>query len=299
MDPAELGAGDRPALLRRDRRRLSCRRTRLRHAYGGKAANLGFLAHRSCWAGRRSTGTVSSAVRLRPGPGGLRGPAVRSTATSSSTRRNVALRAELDAFVAAEKAGTLSPADRAPASLRGTDLLHHGDVPAGRARRDQGQARPGAARGREGQGPLQRQRRGRARTSTAPGCTTASRPPSASSDNPDGSCAFEIDGSDAATRATVKRKVSPQSVACAIKGVYASLWNKRAVEERSFARIDHATVAMGLSVVPAYDAESDGRRERRRRDAGDQHRRRLRLLAVGPGRATTSSPTPTRAPPPR
>ena len=39
--------------------------------------------------------------------------------------------------------------------------------------------------------------------------------------------------------------------------MYASLWNKRAVEERSFARVDQSTVAMGLSVVPAYDSDSE------------------------------------------
>ena len=73
-------------------------------------------------------------------------------------------------------------------------------------------------------------------------------------DNPDGSCAFEIEDEPGGE---VKRKVTPRSVACAIKGVYASLWNQRAIEERTFARIDHATVAMGLSVVPVYDTESD------------------------------------------
>ena len=51
--------------------------------------------------------------------------------------------------------------------------------------------------------------------------------------------------------------MKPKSVGCAIKGVYASLWNKRAVEERSFARIDQSTIAMGLAIVPAYDTESD------------------------------------------
>lgn len=55
----------------------------------------------------------------------------------------------------------------------------------------------------------------------------------------------------------MKRKVKPKSVLCAAKGVYASLWNKRAIEERSFARIDHASVAMGLAIVPAYDIESE------------------------------------------
>ena len=29
-------------------------------------------------------------------------------------------------------------------------------------------------------------------------------------------------------------KMEPRTIACAIKGVYASLWNKRAIEERTF-----------------------------------------------------------------
>jgi hypothetical protein len=39
--------------------------------------------------------------------------------------------------------------------------------------------------------------------------------------------------------------------------VYASLWNKRVVEERSLARIDQRTIAMGLAIVPVYDTESE------------------------------------------
>ena len=72
-------------------------------------------------------------------------------------------------------------------------------------------------------------------------------------DRPIGPCLVEIDDSDG----ELNQKVKPRSLGCAIKGVYASLWNKRAVEERSFARIDQSTIAMGLAVVPAYDSESD------------------------------------------
>ncbi len=61
----------------------------------------------------------------------------------------------------------------------------------------------------------------------------------------------ETDGPD------VKLKVKPKSLGCAVRGVYASLWNLRAVAERSFARIDQSSVAMGLAIVPAYDTESD------------------------------------------
>src|SRR5262249_10887761 len=54
-----------------------------------------------------------------------------------------------------------------------------------------------------------------------------------------------------------KLKVKPKTVECGIKAVFASLWNQRAVEERSFARLDHETSGMGISVVPAHDTEGD------------------------------------------
>ena len=46
-------------------------------------------------------------------------------------------------------------------------------------------------------------------------------------------------------------------MACAVKGVYASLWNQRAIEERSFARIDQSTASRWAAIVPAYDTESE------------------------------------------
>ena len=73
-------------------------------------------------------------------------------------------------------------------------------------------------------------------------------------DRPIGSCLIEEDDEEGGE---VKRKVKPKSVGCAVKGVYASLWNKRAIEERFFARIDQTNIAMGLAIVPAYDLESE------------------------------------------
>ncbi|MFP5417309.1 MAG: PEP/pyruvate-binding domain-containing protein [Actinomycetes bacterium] len=55
----------------------------------------------------------------------------------------------------------------------------------------------------------------------------------------------------------VNHKVDPRSLACAVRAVYASLWNRRAIDERWFARIDQTTVAMGLALVAAYDTESE------------------------------------------
>jgi hypothetical protein len=74
-----------------------------------------------------------------------------------------------------------------------------------------------------------------------------------STDNPDMSCRVveEPDG------VVTKLEIKPKTPQCGIKGVYASLWNARAIEERSFARLDHATASMGIAVVPAYDTESE------------------------------------------
>ncbi len=74
-----------------------------------------------------------------------------------------------------------------------------------------------------------------------------------STDNADFSCVREESQDGVVTKVDMK----PKTVQCAIKGVYASLWNTRAIEERSWARIDHETAAMGLAVVPAYDTESE------------------------------------------
>jgi hypothetical protein len=51
---------------------------------------------------------------------------------------------------------------------------------------------------------------------------------------------------------TTKQEVEPETPLCALRGVYASLWNKRAVEERTYARINHATAAMGIAVNQNY-----------------------------------------------
>lgn len=50
-----------------------------------------------------------------------------------------------------------------------------------------------------------------------------------------------------------KREMFPATILCAVKGVYASLWNKRAIEERSFAHIMPGSATMGLAINQSYD----------------------------------------------
>lgn len=59
----------------------------------------------------------------------------------------------------------------------------------------------------------------------------------------------EADEEDVDTKLSMK----PKSFTCGLKGVYASLWNKRAVEERNFKNIVNTEAAMGLAIVPEYN----------------------------------------------
>lgn len=70
-------------------------------------------------------------------------------------------------------------------------------------------------------------------------------------DLPDHSCKVVFKGG-----AITKLTVVPATLQCAMKASFASLWNVRAVEERTFSRIDHRSALMGLAIVPAYDTES-------------------------------------------
>ena len=67
-------------------------------------------------------------------------------------------------------------------------------------------------------------------------------------DDPAAPCRIKVDG--------VKLKVKPKTLSCAIRGVFASLWNKRAIDERTYARLDHRTALMGIAIVPKYDLKA-------------------------------------------
>lgn len=63
-------------------------------------------------------------------------------------------------------------------------------------------------------------------------------------------CSYKLD-TDADTGLT-EEDIHPKTIACAMKATYASLWNLRAVRERTFKRFDQRTASMGLSVQTAY-----------------------------------------------
>lgn len=210
-------------------------------AYGGKAGNLGFLRHRDVLGAATAPGSVSAQLGYDAAPAGIGVPVQRYV---ELVEHNPELKEEVDTFVAAEKEGVLSVVERVAA----LDSIREGflaaEMPPGLeddiraavadvlpAETESIKVRSSANAedipGFDGAGLYESHRGNLDKVSVKP-------------------CRFEIDEDDGSL------EVKPKTVECAVKGVYASLWNKRAVEERSFARIDHETAAMGLAIVRRY-----------------------------------------------
>lgn len=220
--------------------------------YGSKAANLALLAHRDV-LGRADDGDSPSADRgydLTP-----RGFAVGLQAYSDFLHHppNADIAALVDALVADEQAGRLSAQQRGERAEEVQLAFLAGSFPPGaleRVRAKLEQTLPGVKSIKV---------RSSANAEDVPNFDGAGLHDSYAADTgkrdrPIGPTLIEASTDSAGA---VQRKVKPKSIGSAIKAVYASLWNKRAIEERSFARIDQTTVAMGLAIVGAYDSESE------------------------------------------
>jgi len=233
----EMAAGDAAAALGMSTR------------YGGKAANIGFLAHRTALGRQADAGSPSATFGYDLVPEGFGIPL---TFYRNFVDHNKALRKKLAKLIEAEKGGTLSPADRAALALE-----------------VQGQFMNAKFRKKDLKAikkVLNKQLKDVEKVKVRSSANAEDIP------NFDGAGLHDSYAADVAKKGKadqpckveeetegveVKRKVKPKTVGCAVKGVYASLWNKRAIEERSFARIDHASVAMGSALVPSYDLESE------------------------------------------
>ncbi len=220
--------------------------------YGSKAANIGFLAHREVLGRVSDAGSPSAERGYDLVPHGFAVP-LQAYRDFLDHPPNSDVRELIDTFIAAEQAGELSPKQRAERVEEIQDAIMAASFPPGaleRIRAKLTEVLPGVEKVKV---------RSSANAEDVPSFDGAGLHDSYAAntgkrDRPIGPCLVENDDSEGGD---VKRKVKPKSVGCAVKGVYASLWNKRAVEERSFARIDQRTIAMGVAIVPAYDTESD------------------------------------------
>ena len=221
---------------------------------GGKSANLGFLANRSVLGRVSQPGSESAKLGYELVPQGF-GLPVQFYRDFLALPDNAALKAKIDAFVVREKSGELSPNERRALAAEIREGFYVAKVPPAQLALVQEQI----GRLRQLVPNLEKMKfRSSANAEDIPNFDGAGLHDSfsvklSSTDNAQMSCRIEVEQDGPATKLEIKPK-TPQ---CGIKGVYASLWNARAIEERSFARLDHATAGMGIAVVPAYDTDGE------------------------------------------
>jgi hypothetical protein len=223
----------------------------LQRAYGSKSANLGGLTNPS-FLGTVATGGLSSqkpfAYDLVPKGFGIPIQMYKEFIAVPANQPVLDLIADL---IAAERAGTMSQADRVAKVAAIQAAFYKAQLPDGlvdRVTTRLGEVLPGIRKMKF---------RSSANAEDLPNFDGAGLYDSFSvdlkaTDNADGSCTVVAD-----TNVDTKLALMPKTVGCAIKAVYASVWNKRAIEERSFAHLDQETAAMGISVVPSYDLAAD------------------------------------------
>ncbi len=221
----------------------------LDHHYGSKATHLGFLQSRQVLGHAGQPGSLSEELGYDLVPQGFALPLTHYR-EFVELPANAELKDKIDAFVELEKTDIVTPQERQARIREIKELFYHGQFPDGRLQEIETELSAVMPAG------LRRIKlRSSANAEDIPNFDGAGLYNSftavfSQTDLPDGSCSEEID-SDGDLR------IVPRTVNCGIKGVYASLWNQRAVEERNFARLDHATAAMGVAIVPSYDFESD------------------------------------------
>jgi hypothetical protein len=221
----------------------------LARAFGSKAANLGFLTSRQVLGRTTDASSLSHKYGYDLAPAGV-GVPISFYHDVVDHAPNGAVRDAIAALVSAEKGGTASPADRDALIAAVQEAFYHAQLPPGlvdNLRQKLTQSLPGVNKLKV---------RSSANAEDLPNFDGAGLYDSYAAnldatDNADGSCAVQ----ESPDGVTTKREMSPKTLACALKGVYASAWNRRAVEERTFARLDHATVGMGLAINPRYGSE--------------------------------------------
>jgi hypothetical protein len=218
---------------------------KLTRRVGGKAAMLGFLTSPKALGRKSDAGSLSARYGYDLVPAGI-GVPFEYYRDFVQHPPNAELREALASLIDAELEGELTPADLAARAQKVRDLFLVAQFPPGMVERVRARILavvPGVPEVKV---------RSSANAEDMPnfdgaGLYTSFAAKMDKEDNPDGSCRIEEEG--------VKTKVKPKTLACAMKGTFGSLWNKRAIDERSYARLDHQSALMGFAIVPDYDNE--------------------------------------------
>ncbi len=221
---------------------------KLSSTFGGKASQLGFLLHPKVLGLVGDPQSYSKKLGYDVAPAGVGVPVSKYRAFVEHAS-NAALAQKLAALIAAEKSGQLSVADRVAKAKEVQAMFYAATPPPGLVE-DIVAAIKLALPADTKSVKL----RSSANAEDIPGFDGAGLYESfrADLDEPNtAACSVVVDPDDG------ELEVKPRSVSCAVRAVYASLWNKRAIEERSFARIDHASAAMGLAIVRRYSEKAE------------------------------------------
>lgn len=221
--------------------------------YGSKGANLALLTNPKFLGRTTNANSPSAKAGYNLVPGGVAVP-LELYRQFVDLPANAGLKAKLTDLIEAEKSGVLSGKQRQDKVVAVQNAFYVAQFPAGMVEGIQQKlaaALPGVQKLKV---------RSSANAEDQPNFDGAGLYSSYSAnlgktDNPDGSCKVVTDAS--ADGVETKLEMSPKTLACAIKGVFASTWNRRAIEERSYARLDHATAYMGIAIVPKYDLEAE------------------------------------------
>jgi len=216
-------------------------------SYGSKAVNLGFLAHPKVAGRKNDTGSISAELGYDLTPYGVAVPFTFYTDLVNDPD-NADLKAALALLIAREKAGELNVTDRLAMVADVQEKFLNAKISKDAVKTVRKKIKTVAT------GVRKFKVRSSANAEDIEGFDGAGLYNSYSVDleekDDDSKCKI-------VEKSASQLKVKPDTLACGIKAVYASLWNKRAIEERSFARLDHATAVMGLAIVPKYDTEQE------------------------------------------
>ncbi len=224
----------------------------MKRRYGAKASNLGFLASPYVLGRADQPGTLSAKLGYDLSPLGFGVPfSVYQSYVDHPA--NAKLRDAIKAVIAAERAGDVSPAERRALAQAVRAAFLVGQMP---------EAIGAAVRVRLVD-LVPKAKKVKLRSSAnaediagfnGAGLYDSFKVRPALPDEPAAGCAVEYRMS---KHGTVRPKVIPDTVECGLRATWASLWNERAIAERSWSRLEHADAVMGLAVVPSYDLGSD------------------------------------------
>lgn len=230
--------------------------------YGGKSAKLGFLSHKNV-LGEKGTFSTKFKIPYRLTPYGF---AIPLQYYVNFVKNNPELDKVLTQFIQKEKAGLFSPTERAEQVDHIQALFHHGKIPAADFQKEIGLVKKMIADIQTKYGVTLKKFKVRssANVEDMPGFDGAGLHSSFTAKVKDLETDYlnceevaDTEGESEGGEVGTKTDMKPGNMACAIKGVYASLWNLRAIEERSYRRIDHETAGMALAMHVNYNFQKD------------------------------------------